>query len=382
MRYLGRAGSEASHECYRRTVAEWLATGRPGRRSEGSDVTLTVGALTDAYLAWARTYYVAADGRPSPGLGPVEAAAKALVALYRSTPSATFGPVALRAVRQFMVEAGLCRNVINQRTACVRRIFRWGVSEELVSPSVVQALTAVDPLRAGRSGARETPAVEPVPDAHVEAVLPFLPPTLRAMVRLQRATGMRSDEVCRLRTVDVDRSGDVWVYRPPTHKTSYRGHVRAVYCGPQARTALEPMLRADDPRAFVFSPARAVYERRQARRCGRQDAEQQIKTDGRTPASESRDDARPVADPSARYDPRSYRRALNYAMDAAVRAGAMTRDQRWFPHQLRHRHATAVRQCKGLEAARVLLGHRTLSQTLGYAEADRATAMAVARELA
>ena len=37
-------------------------------------------------------------------------------------------------------------------------------------------------------------------------VLPFLPPTLHAMVKLQRLTGMRSGELCVLRTCDVDTS--------------------------------------------------------------------------------------------------------------------------------------------------------------------------------
>jgi hypothetical protein len=46
--------------------------------------------------------------------------------------------------------------------------------------------------------------VKPVPDDHVNAVLRFLPPTLRAMVELQRLTGMRSGELCVLRSCDVD----------------------------------------------------------------------------------------------------------------------------------------------------------------------------------
>jgi integrase len=368
MVYLGRAGTPGSHERYRRAIAEWLATGRPPRRAADA-AAMTVAQLAGVYLRWARGYYLGSDGRPSPGLGPVQAAARALLALYGSTPAAAFGPVALRAVRQHMVAAGLCRNVVNQRTACVKRIFRWGVAEELVPANVLQGLAAVDPLRGGRSGARETPPVRPVPDAHVEAVLPFLPPTLAAMVRLQRLTGMRSGELCILRTGDVDTNSDVWIFRPASHKTHYRGHQRSVYLGPQARAVLEPWLRPDVPDAFVFSPSRAVRERLARRRADRRG--------GPAPASVDAHDDGAGAD---RYGPRSYRRALRYAMDAAARAG--TPAQRWHPHQLRHRHATAVRESKGLEAARVLLGHRSLAQTLEYAAADSAAAAALARELA
>ena len=373
MIYLGRAESSASRERYRRVVAEWLATGRPPRRAahDESDSS-TIADLVAAHLRWARSYYLAADGTPSSGLGPVEAAAKFLCELYGSRPASEFGPVALRAVRQAMITARLCRNVINQRIACIKRIFRWGVAEELVAPAVLQALAAVEPLRSGRSGARETPPVAPVPDPHVEAILPFLPPTLRAMVRLQRVTGMRSGELCRMRTCDIEQTDDVWVYRPSTHKTAYRGCERSIYLGPVARAELEPLLKGCAPTAFVFSPKRALAERRGLRRASTETKSTTL------PSTADGGGARP----GQRYNPRSYRRALNYAMAAAIRASALTVEQRWHPHQLRHRHATAIRQSKGLEAARILLGHRTIAQTLEYAAVDRAAAIAMARELA
>jgi site-specific recombinase XerC len=68
-------------------------------------------------------------------------------------------------------------------------------------------------------------------------------------------------------------------------------------------------------------------------------------------------------------------------MRQAADAGKLAERDFWHPHQLRHRHATEIRQTRGLEAARVLLGHRTLSQTLEYAEADARVAEALAQEL-
>ena len=41
---------------------------------------------------------------------------------------------------------------------------------------------------------------------------------------------------------------------------------------------------------------------------------------------------------------------------------------RWHPHQLRHNAATRLRREFGLEAAQVILGHKTLSVTEIYAE--------------
>ena len=367
MVYLGRAGSVESHEQYRRTVAEWMATGRVRSGQGGESApSLTVSQLAEQYLRWARTYYLTADGQPSPGLGPVEAAARAMTALYGLVNAEVFGPVALRAVRHQMIARGLCRNVINQRVACVKRIFRWGVAEELVPPPVLQALSAVDPLKRGRSGARETPPVCGVQDAHVNAVLPFLPPTLRAMVELQRLTGMRSGELCILRTCDLDRSGDVWVYRPQFHKNTYRGQDRPVYLGPRAQEILRPMLLDDRPEAFVFSPARAQRERRAGAVANFGELHE---VEPGFPCTRSV------------YNARSYHRSLRYGMKAATRQGLLRQSEYWHPHQLRHSHATSLRRRKGVDAARILLGHKTISQTLEYADDDDALAIALAREV-
>jgi site-specific recombinase XerC len=40
----------------------------------------------------------------------------------------------------------------------------------------------------------------------------------------------------------------------------------------------------------------------------------------------------------------------------------------WHPHQLRHNAGTKLRKEYGLEAAQVILGHRTLTVTQVYAE--------------
>jgi integrase len=51
---------------------------------------------------------------------------------------------------------------------------------------------------------------------------------------------------------------------------------------------------------------------------------------------------------------------------------------RWHPHQLRHTHASAVRQRFGLDAARNALGHSGASITEIYAERDVGQAIQVA----
>lgn len=204
------------------------------------------------------------------------------------------------------------------------------------------------------------------------------------MVELQRLTGMRPSEVCTVRARDIDRSADVWCYRPASHKTEHHGHDRTIYFGPKARALVEPWLRPD-PDAFLFQPAEAESERRAARSAARVTPA----SCGNVPGSNRR--RRPSIAPGDRYTPASYRRAIQRACQATfempsvlrrpsrdpvaegerrTQADAWRRQFCWHPHQLRHGTATRIRREFGLEAAKVVLGHRTLTATQVYAEQD------------
>ena len=50
---------------------------------------------------------------------------------------------------------------------------------------------------------------------------------------------------------------------------------------------------------------------------------------------------------------------------------------KWSPHRLRHNAATKLRREFGIEAARVVLGHRSAAVTEIYAEVDRSKAAAI-----
>jgi integrase len=187
-------------------------------------------------------------------------ATRPLDQLYGDLPAARFGPLALKAVRQALIGAGLARLTINQRVTLVKRLFRWAAENELVPPALYQGLQAVGGLRRGRSAAKETAPVRPVSDELVAKTLPLLNRYVRAMVELQRLTGARSGEITRLRGCDLDRSGAVWVYRPSGHKNAYRGHGREIYLGPKVQALLKDFLRPD-PEAYLFSPRAATAER-------------------------------------------------------------------------------------------------------------------------
>jgi integrase len=216
-----------------------------------------------AYWQFAESYY-SKDGEPTKELESMREALLPLRELYASTAASDFGPKSLKAVRQHMVDRGLCRNVVNRRIGRIKRVFKWAVAEEVVPPSVYHGLQAVPGLRFGRTEARETEPVKPVDDKHVDAVFPYVGIHVAAMIKVQRLTGMRPSDVVKMRPCDIDRSGDVWIYEPYDHKNRWRGHRRLIPIGPRAQEVLKPYL-ARDPKAFLFSPAESEAWRRQNR---------------------------------------------------------------------------------------------------------------------
>jgi integrase len=362
---LGPHGSTESQAEYARVLAEWRAT----RGRAGPVAGLTVNQVLAAYWQHAEGYYRGADGESTNELVEIRYALKPVKALYGHTPADGFGPLGLKAVRDNMIAAGWCRNRVNKQVGRVKRAFRWAVGEEMIPPAVYHGLAAVTGLAKGRSTARESELVKPVPEAHVEAVLPHLPPTVATMVRLQLLTGMRPGEICIIRGCDLDVSGDVWTFRPQRHKNDWRGQNRAICLGPRAQAVLKTFLQLD-MRAYLFNPKTAEAdrggERRRSRRTPLWPSHQR-----RYDRDRARRGRRPLGD---HYTPASYNRAI---ARACVEADVPS----WSANRLRHNHAMEVRRRFGLEAAGAALGHTKMSATQIYAERDCTLARRVAAEI-
>ncbi|RIK74924.1 MAG: site-specific integrase [Planctomycetota bacterium] len=362
--YLGPWGSRPAKREYERLIGEWLAAGRV-LPAESNVIGTTVAELAAAYLRFAKGYY-RKDGEPTGSLDRVKIALKTLRTLYGRTEAAAFGPLALQAIQGRLVADGKARSYVNHLVETIRRVFKWGVSQELVPASVFQALATVPGLRRGRTEAREPKPIMPVAESIVDATLPRMPPIVADMVRLQRLTGARPGEICILRPCDVDRSGDVWAYRPASHKTEHHGRERIIFIGPKAQAILAPyLLRAAD--AFCFSPREAVETKRAERREARQTP--------MTPSqSRRRRKRKPRRAPGDCYTFRSYGRAIARACTAAKVDVGM-------PNRLRHSAATEIRSRYGLEAAATVLGHAQANVTQIYAERDLTKAAAIMREV-
>lgn len=330
----------------RPTIGSWpngwrtaVATPSPsGPTRLGPTPGPTIDEVIVRFLQFAQAHY-RQNGRMTSEVGNLKDALRPLHKLYGPTPAKAFGPKALKSVRERMVEDGLSRNSINARVHRIVRMFKWAASEEIILAGVYLALKTVSGLQRGRTRARETEPVKPVPDPFVDAIRPHVSPPIWAMVELLRLSGMRPGEVCLMRACDLDASGRVWTYRPETHKTAHRGRDRVIYLGPHAQEVLRPWLRPELAER-LFQPPQAEANRRSG----------------------------------GRYDTFSLGRAIRKACE---RAGVPA----WSPGRLRHSVATRVRKSFGLEASQIVLGHARADVTQVYAEANERLAAEVALKI-
>ena len=374
--YVGPFGSAEAQARYDALIAEWLSRGRVLAPADAGE--LSVNELVLAYWRQHVGPHYRKNGKPTSEVSCIGGALRFLKESYGLTAVSEFGPLRLKAVREKMIAAKITRRVVNGYVQRVRACFRWGVENELVPSSVFHGLQAVVGLKAGRSEARETDPVKPVPDAFVDAVLPFVRPQVKAMIELQRLTGMRPGEVCQLRTCDIDVTGKVWIYRPQAHKTEHHGKAREIYLGPRAQAILRPWLKPD-LQAYLFSPAEARATHAEQRR-------QERKTPlwpSHVRHQQQKRKATPKRPPKDHYSTVTYRQAIEYGL---MRANEKIDDEDqkipgWHPNQLRHNAATVLRKEYGIELARIVLGHSTAFTTEIYAEADRDQALAVVAKI-
>ena len=333
--YLGPHGTKASRIEYDRLIGEWLANGRRVPTFV-EEVQISVMKLCLEYWRFSKTYYVK-NGKTTDELGSIKAAMRFVKQTYGKTAAKDFGPLALEAVRQRMIDAGHSRGYINNNINRIRRMFRWGVSKELIPVSVHQALATVPGLKKGKSKARETDPILPVDQETIDATIKHASPVVRDMIQIQLLTGCRPGEVCSMRPADIDRSKKVWRYIPNSHKMEHKGRHRLILIGPRAQAILLPYLLRDT-KATCFE--------------------------------------KPSGGPFRRWNyGEKIKQACNRAFPAPKgtkgdELKAWRKKHAWAPNRLRHSRATDIRERYGLESAQAVLGHASADVTQIYAERD------------
>ena len=341
---LGAWDDPAAHEQGRRLIGQYLTQ---GKTPTPQPKILSVAELVQIYRKWAKAFYVK-RGKPTSEYTRIVLATNYLLHLYGYTAATEFDTLAFMAVRDVMVRGDLSRNTVNAYAGLVTRVFRYAVKFKLIEDDVYSKLRAVEWLQIKRttdSGltVKQNTEVTPVHPAVLEQIIDKLSPTVAAMAKLQRHTGMRPTEVCTIRSCDVDMSGDRWIYRPPDHKTAHRGKTRQIELDADAQAIVMPHVTLN-PDRYWFSPDANKKSRNDVGEC---------------------------------YTRDSYRRAFTRACDRAFppptdksreEARKWKRHHRFSPNQIRHTAATEMRATIGLDKTQERLGHASYKTTENYAE--------------
>ena len=331
--YLGPFGSDDSRRKYGEVLAAASSgvaidpLAKPSQQSTVGDPGPSVAVLCVAFLDFAESYYVK-DGQQTDEVDCYRSLIRVLRQTHGLTSISQFGPNHLRAVRDAMIAADWSRGYINRQINRLRHMVKWAVGRDMVEPSVLERLRAVEPLTAGRSQARETRPRGSVPEASIAAVKAKIRSRkAKALIDLQLATAARPGELLQLTTQMIDQSTDVWTVSLTSHKTQHFGKSRILAFGPKAQAVLSPFLRPDAPDEPLFSIKRNTYEQ--------------------------------------------------IVRNACDRAGV----PRFVPHELRHTGGTHYHDELGFEAARAMLGHARPDMTAHYSNNLRDKAIAAAAVL-
>lgn len=289
-------------------------------------------------------------GEPTSQHGMLKLALKELVESCGDLPLRKFARAELVRHRDRLLrKTGLTEAGVNRKIGTIKRVMRWASERDLI---IDQNLYSIEVMRAVRVPKRRRR--EPVPDDHIEKVLEKLSPTLRAMLQLQRLTGMRPGEVCAMRwrdidqkPADVDPSDGLWRYTVASPKTEHHGQETSYLLNQECQDILKDFLKT--PAAFLFVPKDTIQQRWP----GGAEGLMKAATD--------------------RYNSMSYRQAIERACKAA-KVPVFT------PHQIRHAFLTVVANdpALGLAAASQAANHRSQETTLTYVHPDKRLAVRVA----
>lgn len=317
--YLGTWGSAESVEHYGQIVSK-IGTGTindPGRAPE-----LTFSEAAARYVEHKRVTMPRSSGEPH----AIEVALKDIAAAIGVVPASGVTPAMLIKWRDGAIVRGLSMSTINKRTNYLLGFVRWLSVMGLSSVESWHALKTVERLKPGRSAAKAPKVVQAVEWEHVEKTLPFLSERMRDFILVLSYTGARAGEIVSMTPEQIDAS--FAFYRPISHKTAGRGHVRVIPLGPKAREIVARRVEGLGPDDRVFGSIHVS--------------------------------------------------SISHEVAKACRKAGVPK---WTPHQLRHRAATIVLSKFGIAAARSLLGHSSLAMTSRYAKPDLSEAKKAVEEI-
>ena len=352
--FLGLYGSEESKIAYARVLAERAS---PTLCPPKGEEDITVRELAAAFLDYAK----ATLKKPNYTHHRI-VVLDFLNRFYGdNTLVNDFTPGCLKLVRNELIaarnqrgEPRFCRGMVNDYVFRIVRIFQWGVEEGIVNSDTAAVLKAVKSLPEGYAGTFDHEERKDVPDSVIKATLPFMPPTLQVMIKLQRLTGCRPSEIFNMTVGQIDKHSDseLWLYTLSQHKTKKKTKRKKVI--PLSKIEQEliaPYLLGKKASEAVFSPKTAQMERYAGKRAVPQRY-------------------------SEFYNKDSYRQAVLYAIQRGNKTlseegkKTLSKEEQiphWSPYAIRHTAATMAELEGDFEAAQTLLDHERPDTTARYA---------------
>jgi integrase len=338
--YLGLYGSAEAQAAYARLVEEIRSTGNASGKAR--EAALSVKALVSEWERHMGRRYAASSREPV----QFRRALAVVLRLYGHQPAASFDTLALMNVQQAMASGSWmteeekarsekkkrridwCRNVVNRQIVRIRTVWRWAESRKLVPVGTWSSLLTVEGLGRNDPTVRHTKPQVAANFEDVKKVLKHCGATVQTMLLVQWWSGCRSGEVRLMRREEIDCSGEVWYYRPTSHKMAYKGQERVIPLGRKCQAVLRPYL----------AKAGLLFEAR----------------------------------PGSPYSMFSYAQHIR-------RAARKANVQGFHGYLCRHAAKQRLTRQFGLDAARAVLGQKSLGTTNGYAsQQDLLTATQVA----
>ena len=381
--YLGKWGTDEAQAAYERFLLNWIKTNRenqPQNQPQPKDPRggFTVTEMAVAYVAEYRKRPV----KNRSDLKTFIRIANRLADVFPNYEADRFSVRDLETLRDSFQNEEFTRmgkqqkrsrTYLNKLISRTKTIFSWGSSKEMVSAETVARIKCLQPLRKGLTTAPEPKPRHLIPTEDYKAVLPFLPAYYKDIVEVLHLTGMRPSEICNMKVSEIEKTKNVWIYRPSSHKTAYQGNNRIVPIGKHAQKILKRHLSGRNEDEYVFTPARAMKSCWDAKRAKRKTPVQ--------PSQQKRDKEHQgkYVKYRDRIDPTTIGRVVSAACKKALEAKKIS--QSWTPYDLRHTAITEVRTKYGAETAQHFAGHSNLDTQRFYDHSALAAASKVAEEI-
>ena len=305
---------------------------------------------------------------------------------YHSWPVADFGPDELLEVQNALVKYQYVRGKkkkrytrrgVNDVIKWIRKIWKWGMGRQLITPEQVQGLEEVKPLRMGDTQAPDNHKRVRITDEEFWKVVNAVSGVVGDMLQLIWYTAMRPYEVCDMRPFDIlCDDPDCWLYIPGRdqtpvgkHKTTRFERAKVIPLTQKCQEILKLRIKNFNSKEYIFNPKEALQEFFEKKSANRKTP----LNHGNRPGTNRK--RHPMIKPSEKYDHHALRNACKRG---CIRAGVEV----FVPYDLRRTKATGTRSILGKEAAKVLLGHTKTDTTDIYLLEEVQEAMKVAKLLA